>query len=76
MIVYGGYIPEKATYMTNMYAFDFEKKTWEVFYEGGKQEEPEARSDFDMVVHDGSIWMFGGSNGKKTLDDLWKYQPK
>ena len=76
MVVYGGYVPEKANYMTSIYAFDFEKKTWEVYFEGGKAEEPEARSDFDMVVHDGCIWMFGGSNGKKTLNDLWKYQPK
>ena len=29
-----------------------------------------------MVVHDGSIWLFGGSNGKMTLNDLWRYQPK
>ena len=37
MFVYGGYIPEKATYMTTMFGFDFEKKAWEVCYEGGKE---------------------------------------
>jgi hypothetical protein len=51
MLVYGGYIPEKATYLTDMYAFDFNGKTWEVYYQGGKDSEPEGRSDFDMVVH-------------------------
>lgn len=28
MYVYGGYIPGKANYMTEIYAFDLEKKTW------------------------------------------------
>ncbi len=76
MIVYGGYIPEKATYMIDMYLFDLEKKTWEVLYRGGSGVEPEGRSDFDMIVHGGSIWLFGGSNGKLTLNDLWKFEPK
>lgn len=37
MLIYGGYVPEKATYMTDMYAFDFEKGTWEVFFRGSNQ---------------------------------------
>jgi N-acetylneuraminic acid mutarotase len=36
MLVYGGYVPDKATYMTDIYAFDFEKQSWEVYYKGGK----------------------------------------
>jgi len=37
MLVYGGYVPDKAKYMTDIYAFDFDNKTWEVYYEGGKE---------------------------------------
>lgn len=73
MLVYGGYIPNKAIYMTDMYSFDLEKMSWELFYKGGTEAEPEGRSDFDMVVHEGSVWLFGGSNGKVTLNDLWKF---
>jgi hypothetical protein len=32
-----------------------------------------------MVAHNGFIWIFGGSNGKITLADFWKFdlkQPK
>lgn len=35
--------------------------------------EPEGRSDFDMTVYGGNIWLFGGSNGKRTLDDFWRF---
>jgi len=30
--VYGGYIPEIATFMTDIYAFSFNTKTWELYY--------------------------------------------
>lgn len=26
-----------------------------------------------MVFHEGSIWLLGGSNGIKTLNDMWKF---
>jgi hypothetical protein len=29
-----------------------------------------------MVVKNGIIWLFGGSNGKKTLDDFWNFDTK
>lgn len=32
MYVYGGYIPEKASYLKDVYAFDIETKKWEIFY--------------------------------------------
>ena len=72
MLIYGGYIPEKAQYLADMYAFDLEKHTWQLYHRKGEEDQPEARSDFDMILHDGSIWLFGGSNGK-TLNDFWKF---
>lgn len=35
MLVYGGYIPEKAQYMSDMYAFDLEKHTWQLYHRKG-----------------------------------------
>lgn len=32
MYVYGGYIPEKASYLKDVYAFDIETNKWEIFY--------------------------------------------
>lgn len=29
-----------------------------------------------MVVHEENIWLFGGSNGKQTLNDFWKFNLK
>lgn len=34
MYVYGGYIPEKASYLIDMYAFNLDLKTWEIIYKG------------------------------------------
>lgn len=36
MYIYGGYIPEKATYLSDMYAFDLETHKWELFYKSEK----------------------------------------
>jgi N-acetylneuraminic acid mutarotase len=37
--VYGGYIPEIATFMTDIYAFSLDKNTWELYYKGGSATE-------------------------------------
>jgi hypothetical protein len=26
-----------------------------------------------MVAEDQNLWIFGGSNGERTLDDLWRF---
>ena len=41
MYVYGGYIPEKAVYMNDIYTFDFETRKWEVHHKySNKDDEP------------------------------------
>ena len=62
--------------MIDMYAFDFQQKKWDIIYKGVQNNEPEGRSDFDWTVHNGSIWLFGGSNGKITLSDFWRFDLK
>jgi hypothetical protein len=26
-----------------------------------------------MIAEGNNLWIFGGTNGQKTLDDLWKF---
>lgn len=41
MYVYAGYIPEKAEYVKDIYAFDFEKQEWSVEWKGSdSRDEP------------------------------------
>ncbi len=74
MYVLGGYIPEKAEYMNNIYCLDLEKFNWELIYEGKQSaNEPEPRSNFSMVVDNDNLIIFGGTNGQNTLNDFWKF---
>lgn len=77
MYVYGGYISDRAEYMRDIYAFNIDSLSWEVVHRWAKGEkEPEGRSNFAMVEHSGSLLIFGGSNGSKTLNDMWKFDLK
>jgi hypothetical protein len=29
-----------------------------------------------MVIYNSNLWIFGGTNGKNTLNDMWKYDIK
>jgi hypothetical protein len=50
MYVYGGYISDKAEYLTNILAFNIDDSTWEIVYKGEKSDkEPEGRGTFSMV---------------------------
>ncbi len=74
MYVYGGYIPEKAELMNEIYVLDLEKMVWERVWEGkGTENEPEGRSNCAMVGYDQCLYVFGGSNGVYTLNDFWKF---
>ena len=74
MYIYGGYIPETAKYLSNIYCLDLEKYEWELIYEAkGSGQEPEPRSNFSMVSESDCLYIFGGSNGEHTMDDFWKF---
>lgn len=74
MYIYGGYIPDKAQYMKNIYCLDVDKFEWETVYQHkSTKDEPEGRSNLAMVSQGQNLWIFGGTNGQKTLDDLWKF---
>ena len=74
MYIYGGYIPDKAEYMTSIYCLDVDKFEWSTVHQGkSPKDEPEGRSNLAMVTEGQCLWIFGGTNGQKTLDDLWKF---
>ncbi len=77
MYVYGGYMCEEAENMRDILSFDFETSKWEVVYKAGSRaSEPEGRSSFAMTEADGKLLVFGGTNGEKTLNDLWTFDVK
>lgn len=77
MYVYGGYITDKAEYLSDILAFNIENNSWEIFYKSDKTDkEPGPRSNFSMVESNRSLFIFGGSNGTKTLNDTWSFSLK
>lgn len=34
MFIYGGYVSDKAEYLTDIYAFDLQNQTWELYFKG------------------------------------------
>jgi N-acetylneuraminic acid mutarotase len=77
MYVYGGYISDKAEHLIDVLAFNIETCTWETVYKGQKNEqEPQGRSNFAMVEYNGNLLIFGGTNGVKTLNDMWSFSLK
>lgn len=74
MYVYGGYISDKAEYLSNILSFNIDQQTWEVVYKGDNSDkDPQGRSNFSMVEYKGNLLIFGGTNGVKTLNDMWNF---
>lgn len=63
MYVYGGYIPDKAQYLRNIYCLDLEKMEWSTVFESNSKEEPDGRSNLALAAEGKNIWIFGGTNG-------------
>jgi hypothetical protein len=77
MYVYGGFKDKEAVYSNNIYALDMRSRTWSTFYQPDKTAVvPEARGNMGLVVYKDSILVFGGTNGVKTLNDMWKFDLK
>jgi N-acetylneuraminic acid mutarotase len=76
MMVYGGYISDKAEYLKDIYAFDLNNHTWHVAFRGGKGNEPCGRSNFPMLELNENLLIFGGTDGAETLNDMWIFDTK
>lgn len=42
-------------------------------YKSTNDKEPDGRSNFSMAEHNGSLIIFGGTDGSKTLNDMWQF---
>lgn len=83
MLVFGGFIGGSvAQYSRSIIAFDLEKNIWSFYYlqgkkvlEGKKKEkaEPKKRANAGMGIYQNIVYVFGGTNGKKKLNDMWKF---
>lgn len=46
-------------------------------HKGEKSEkEPQGRSNFSMVEYNQGLLIFGGTNGVKTMNDMWSFEMK
>lgn len=75
MYIYGGFKDKEAAYDGNIYALDLNTRKWSVFYKY-QPKDPEPRGNVGLVVKGDEVWVFGGTNGTKTLNDLWKFNMK
>lgn len=61
-----------AKYSNSLYRFDFETEKWELYHQPTKDARaPVPRGSFGMDAANGDIWVFGGTDGTKQLNDLW-----
>lgn len=86
MIVFGGFIGGKVNrYSCSIIAYDFEEKSWKAYYLQKKEKEsskqtkditkvcPKKRANSGMAIYNGCVYIFGGTNGKRKLKDMWKF---
>lgn len=72
MFVFGGYICSNAKYSNTIYRFDLVTEKWEVYHQHQKNMPiPSERAGFGMDIDKNSIWLFGGTDGVKQLNDFW-----
>ena len=67
---FGGYQRKKGNYFNDLFYFDLDHNKWTgIFCKG---EGPCPRTDHTAVLYDGSMYVFGGYDGKARYNDLWK----
>lgn len=72
MFVFGGYDGRDGNYFNDLFYFDFGTQQWDEM-PSVLGERPEARTDHIMVLHNSSIFIFGGYNGTCRFNDLCEY---
>eukprot|EP00967_Tisochrysis_lutea_P109409 scaffold170273_cov37-Tisochrysis_lutea.AAC.3 len=70
-------------WQSDAWAYSLSEQTWRRVHQGEKYGAPSARYSASAVVHDGSLYMFGGDDGghkrsmnnyvfKSWFDELWR----
>ncbi|KAK9502066.1 hypothetical protein O3M35_012669 [Rhynocoris fuscipes] len=70
MVIYGGYRDLRGS-CNELWVFHFETESWHLL--SGSSTCPPARHKHSMVIHDGSIWIYGGMTDLQERSDLWKF---
>ena len=79
MIVFGGFIGgNQAEYSRSIIYYDFTKNCWDVYYIQSKKKEkgairPKKRANSTLGIFQDKLYIFGGTNGKNKLNDMWKF---
>lgn len=72
MYIYGGYRDLKGS-TNELWTYDFEKRFWWPTTYTGCSEVPSGRHDHSVVVHDASMWVYGGMTDLQAKADFWKW---
>uniref|UniRef100_A0A146LGW2 Leucine-zipper-like transcriptional regulator 1 n=1 Tax=Lygus hesperus TaxID=30085 RepID=A0A146LGW2_LYGHE len=70
MVIYGGYRDLKGS-CNELWVFHFETESWHLLSNG--KVFPPARHKHSMVIHDSSIWVYGGMTDLQERSDLWRF---
>ena len=89
MLVFGGFIGGSvALYSRCIFSYNFETKQWATYYLQSFKEKsmdkeptvstpnsdlPKKRANSGTSIFRDTLYIFGGTNGKKKLNDMWKY---
>lgn len=76
-IIFGGYT--HGVYSNQVYSFDIESKSFRKLMEQSENNSsvPEGRVNHAALVHENSLYIFGGKNKDGVnLDDMWSYNLK
>ncbi|XP_071803418.1 uncharacterized protein [Asterias amurensis] len=72
MHVYGGYVDLKGS-SSELWTLDFETRWWHLSVDAQGENSPPPRHCHSAVVHESSMWVYGGLNNLQPLRDLWKW---
>ncbi|XP_075237616.1 uncharacterized protein LOC142333905 [Lycorma delicatula] len=70
MLLYGGYRDLRGS-SNELWAFHFESESWHLISSGNSC--PPARHKHSAVVHDDSMWIYGGMTDLHERADLWRF---
>lgn len=70
LFFFGGYQKKSGDYYNDLFAYDLQAKSWEEIACTGVA--PSQRTDHSCVQYDGSMYVFGGYDGKTRYNDLYK----
>ena len=77
---FGGYQRKQGTYFNDLFYFDLDKRAWNVVLTpqnesqeiDKKRSPPSPRTDHSAVLYEGSMYIFGGYDGRARFNDLYK----